>query len=82
VDGIKVFEEVDGHMPLNSYVTSNYIGRSNWEGVTSQYQDADERFRGALFDFRLYRTPMSAAKVKRTVEWGREKLGMNQRKKN
>jgi hypothetical protein len=76
VDGRKVFEEQDGHMPLQSYTTNNYIGRSNWEGVTSQYQDADERFRGALFDFRLYRAPMSAAKIKRTVEWGRAKLGI------
>lgn len=71
VDGVKVYEEQDGHMPLQSYTTNNYIGRSNWEGVSSQYQDADERFRGALFDFRLYRTPMSASKIKRTVEWGR-----------
>ena len=74
VDGVKVFEELDGHMPLQSYTTNNYIGRSNWEGVTSQYQDADERFHGSLFDFRLYRIPMSAAKIKRTVEWGRDKL--------
>ena len=75
IDGVRVHEELDGHMPLKSYVTENYIGRSNWEGVTSQYQDADERFRGALFDFRLYRKPMSAAKIKRTIEWGKGKLG-------
>ena len=76
IDGKKIHEETDGHMPLKSYLTNNYIGRSNWEGVTSQYQDADERFRGAMFDFRMYRTPMSSAKITRTVEWGREKLGL------
>jgi hypothetical protein len=76
IDGKMIFEEPDGHLPLRSYTTSNYIGRSNWEGVSSQYQDADERFRGALFDFRLYRQPMSASKVTRTVEWGRQKLGL------
>ncbi len=76
IDGKMVFEEPDGHMPLRSYTTMNYIGRSNWEGESSQYQDADERFRGALFDFRLYRQPMSASKVTRTVQWGRQKLGL------
>lgn len=74
INGKKVYEEPDGHMPLASYVTQNYIGRSNWEGVSSQYADADERFRGALFDFRLYRTPMSSTKILRTVEWGLSKL--------
>jgi len=74
VDGAKVFTEEDGHMALNSYTTKNYLGRSNWEGVTSQYQDADERFKGSMFDFRLYRSPMSADKVKRTVAWGKSRL--------
>ena len=76
IDGAKVFEEPDGHMPQKSYLTRNYIGRSNWEGVSSQYEDADERFRGALFDFRLYRQPMSGTKISRTVAWGREKLDL------
>jgi hypothetical protein len=71
-----VYEEPDGHMALKSYVTSNYIGRSNWEGVSSQYEDGDERLRGALFDFRLYRAPMSGAKISRTVQWGKERLGL------
>jgi hypothetical protein len=61
-------------MPLASYTTDNYIGRSNWESDTSQYQDADERFRGALFDMRFYRTPMSKAKIERTVLWGKKRL--------
>ena len=74
VNGKKVFEEVDGHMPLKSYTTNNYIGRSNWEVATEEFQDADERFRGTLFDFRLYRSPMSEAKVARTYQWGRTKL--------
>jgi len=74
INGAKVFEQPDGHMPLTSLLTQNYIGRSNWEGVSSQYLDADERFRGALFDFRMYRTPMSVSKIKRTVEWGKRRL--------
>lgn len=74
IDGKKVHEQVDGHMPLASYVTENYIGRSNWEKDTAGYENPDERFSGALFDFRLYRAPMSASKITRTVQWGREKL--------
>lgn len=74
IDGERVFREEDGHMPLQNYTTKNYIGRSNWEGVTSQYEDADERLRGALFDLRFYRTPMSVDKIKRTVQWGKRLL--------
>jgi hypothetical protein len=74
VNGKKVYEHADGFLPLNSYTTKNYIGKSNWETTTSQYDDRDERFRGAMFDFRMYRTPMSAAKVKKTHEWGLQKL--------
>jgi hypothetical protein len=74
VNGKKVYEHADGFLPLNSYTTKNYIGKSNWETTTSQYDDRDERFRGTMFDFRLYRTPMSAAKVKKTHEWGLQKL--------
>jgi hypothetical protein len=44
--------------------------------VSSQYEDGDERFRGTLFDFRLYRKPMSKSKVERTVAWGKAKLGL------
>jgi hypothetical protein len=76
IDGAKVYEEPDGHVPLKSYLTRNYIARSNWEGVSSQYEDADERFRGAMFDFRLYRQPMSASKISKTVQWGRQKLDL------
>lgn len=79
IDGIKVYEEVNGHMPMKSYMTNNYIGRSNWEGVSSQYDNGDERYRGALFDFRLYRAPLSPAKIARTVQWGRTKLQLTDR---
>lgn len=75
IDGAEVFKQEDGHMALTSYTTKNYIGRSNWEGVTSQYQDADERFKGSMFDFRLYRLPMSADKITKTMKWGKARLG-------
>lgn len=77
IDGKKVYRQEDGHMPLADYTTKNYIGRSNWEGVSSQYNDADERLRGALFDLRFYRTPLSEEKIKRTVKWGEKLLEMD-----
>lgn len=76
IDGKNVYEQPDGHIPLKSYTTMNYIGKSNWESQTAEYQDADQRLRGALFDFRLYRAPMSKAKIDRTFAWGKEKLVM------
>jgi hypothetical protein len=75
IDNRMVLEYEDGHMPLNSYTTLNYIGKSNWEEVgAGQYDHQDERFRGSLFDFRLYRLPMSAAKINKTYEWGRARI--------
>ena len=74
INGTKVYEHLDGSLPLKSYTQKNYVGRSNWEAVTRGYQDRDERFRGALFDFRLYRTPMAPTKIARTVVWGKERL--------
>ena len=76
INGEKKYEELNGHMPMTSYVTNNYIGRSNWEEASAMFQNPDERFRGALFDFRLYRIPMSVAKIKKTREWGQRKLGL------
>lgn len=80
IDGKKVYEEINGHMPLKSYTTNNYIGKSNWEEDTLDQQNRDERFKGALFDFRLYRQPMSAPKIARTVQWGTKKLGLTSSK--
>lgn len=74
IDGQRVHREEDGHMAQADYTTKNYIGRSNWEGVTSQYNDADERFRGAIFDMRFYRAPLSADKISKTVQWGKRLL--------
>jgi len=75
IDNKKVLEHEDGHMPLNSYTTLNYIGKSNWEDVgVGQYDDQDGRFRGSLFDFRLYRLPMSSAKIAKTYAWGHARL--------
>jgi hypothetical protein len=75
IDGELKNQEEAGHMPLNSYTTLNYIGKSNWEDVgSSQYDDRDEKFRGALFDMRFYRLPMSKGKIDKTILWGKQRL--------
>jgi hypothetical protein len=74
INGQRVHREEDGHLAQADYTTKNYIGRSNWEGVTSQYNDADERLRAALFDMRFYRAPLSVDKISKTVSWGKRLL--------
>ena len=76
IDNVKVFEQPNGFMPLKSYTTTNYIGRSNWELESQAYSDPDQRFRGSLFDFRLYRQPMAPGKIEKTYRWGHKKLGI------
>jgi len=78
IDGKMVLEQLDGFMPLKSYTTDNYIGRSNWETESQAFENPDERLRGALFDFRLYRQPMSEGKIDKTYRWGHKKLGIEE----
>ena len=82
IDGLKVFTKEEGHLPQTGLVAKNYIGRSNWEGAAGQGEYKDERFRGSMFDLRFYRTPMSEAKIMKTLEWGEnliENLGRESR---
>lgn len=73
-DGVMVYEEQSGHLPQSSSLSKNYIGRSNWTDVTSQMENADELFKGKLFDFRMYKTPMAEGKIRKTVAWGQNKI--------
>jgi hypothetical protein len=74
IDGLKVFTHEDGHLPQTNYTTKNYIGRSNWEESTDQGAYKDERFRGALFDFRMYYNPLSETKILKSLAWGKPQL--------
>jgi len=75
-NGVVVHTEESAWLPQTNYTTSNYIGKSNWANATSAYDNADELFKGKLFDFRGYRTAMTEKKVKDTVAWGQELLGL------
>ncbi len=75
IDGSKVLEE-GGWLPQTNYTTYNYIGKSNWHNSTSMLENADELFKGRLFDLRGYRLPMNDKKIEATVAWGKELLGL------
>jgi hypothetical protein len=76
-DGEMVYKEEAVWLPQETNTTKNYIGKSNWSDVTSPHQNADELFKGKLFDMRGYQTSMTEKKVMDTVEWGRTLLGID-----
>jgi hypothetical protein len=75
-DGKEVHVEEAAWLPQTNYTTNNYIGKSNWSNMTSPYDNADELFKGKIFDLRGYRTTIDKKKVKNTYEWGKKLLGL------
>jgi len=69
-NGKQVHREESTFLPQTNDTTNNYIGKSNWANTTSPYANADELFKGKLFDLRGYRTACSEKKVKDSYEWG------------
>ena len=82
INGQVAHKEPAAWLPQNNYTTSNYIGKSNWANATSQYDNADQLFKGKLFDFRGYRTAMVEKKVKDTHAWGKKKLDIKEEEPN
>jgi hypothetical protein len=75
-NGSLVMTYADGHTPQTAYLTKNYIGRSNWESVATQFSDKDERFKGSIYDLRFYKTPVSVDKLRTSIKWGSDRLGI------
>jgi hypothetical protein len=73
-NGELIHTEPEGWLPQENYTTHNYIGKSNWANVTSQYENADDLFKGRMFDIRGYRTPISEKKAKAMYDWGKKFL--------
>jgi hypothetical protein len=73
-NGEKVFVEESGWLPQNNNTSKNYIGKSNWSNVTSQYGNRDELFKGSVFDIRGYRTQLSEGVIKESYAWGKKLL--------
>jgi hypothetical protein len=72
-----VHTEAAALLPQTNYTTKNYVGKSNWTNETSPFDNADQLFKGKLFDFRGYRIRMDEKKIKDTYEWGRKLLGLS-----
>ena len=77
INGNLSFVQEQGYLPQAKVTTNNYLGKSNWANSFSSYELQDELFNGSIFDFRMYSTPMSEAKIKRTLQWGMNKLGLD-----
>jgi hypothetical protein len=76
VNGEMVFVQPSGYLPQAISTTNNYLGKSNWTDNTSTYELRDELFCGSLFDFRMYKTKMPRSKIRQTIRWGQELLGI------
>lgn len=76
-DGKVVYTEKGAWLPQTNYTSQNYIGKSNTMDASSQYDNKDELFKGKMFDFRGYRTPMNEKKVEATVNWGKTLLNID-----
>ena len=76
INGTQVYAELSGHLPQAESTTNNYLGKSNWSNSTSQYELKDELFNGKIFDFRIYNNVMSETKIKRSIKWGMNSLGI------
>ncbi len=78
VNGRLMRTKEDGFLPQTDYMTRNYIGKSNWADVTSQYEDKDELFKGSVFDFRGYAEPI-ISNVGDVYKWGKDVLDSNEK---
>lgn len=77
VNGNLLYVHEAGYLPQAKTTDHNYLGKSNWANDASEYELRDELFKGSMFDFRMYGSPMSETRIKRTLQWGMEKLGLD-----
>jgi hypothetical protein len=76
INGQKAAEKQGAHLPQTTITSNNYLGKNNWHSESSQYENKPELFRGGLFDVRGYSQPMSPSKLKKTIQWGKKRLGI------
>jgi len=76
IDGQKRAQKDGTHMPQVAITKNNYLGKNNWMTGSSQFENKPELFKGGLFDVRGYSQPMSLQKLKKTISWGKKRLGL------
>lgn len=76
IDGKKMVEDPSAHLPQSSLTTNNYLGKSNWSNDSSVYENRPELFKGGLFDLRGYKQAVNEDKLKKTIKWGKLRLGV------
>jgi len=77
INGNLAFTQLQGYLPQAKVTSNNYLGKSNWANDFSGYELRDELFNGSMFDFRMYSAAIPESKVKRILQWGMNKLGMD-----
>lgn len=76
IDGFKMAEDSNAHLPQTSFTSNNYLGKSNWFSASSQFENKPEMFKGGLFDLRGYSQSITEGKLKKTIRWGKLRLGI------
>lgn len=76
LNGTQTYTQESGFLPQAAVTTHNYIGKSNWTDTPGEYELRDELFNGSIFDFRIYNAALSENRVKRILQWGMDKLGL------
>jgi hypothetical protein len=77
VNGNLLFTQEQAYLPQAKVTSNNYLGKSNWANDSSEYELRDEMFSGSMFDFRMYSSALSETKIKRILQWGMNKLGLD-----
>jgi hypothetical protein len=77
VNGNLAFTQPEGFLPQAKVTSNNYLGKSNWANDFSGYELRDELFNGSIFDFRMYSAALPESKIKRILQWGMGRLGMD-----
>ena len=77
INGNLAFTQEQGYLPQAKVTSNNYLGKSNWANDFSGYELRDELFNGSMFDFRMYSSHLPEVKIKRILQWGSRRLGMD-----
>jgi hypothetical protein len=77
INGNEIYTIESGFLPQRAVTSHNYLGKSNWTDASGEFELRDELLRGAIFDFRMYNIALSESRVKRILQWGMGKLGLD-----